>query len=161
MGRESIGLAKKCLWFLSKNKRHFFHFHQELYWTMYSPFCSTTFRHFSGNFVIPSSQNFLSFWEKNCSRCLLQSSRELKCFPLREFCKDQNKWKSEGAILVNTVDESELPSQSVTVFAWSSKKHAVLHYPDGRFCVFCWLILDAFHRVLLSIGLTGSSTCWN
>ena len=82
---------------LSKNKRHIFHFHQELYWTTYSLFCSTTFCHFSGNFIIPSSQNFLSFWAKNCSRCLLQSSRELKCFPIREFCKDQNKWKSEGA----------------------------------------------------------------
>ena len=34
--------------------------------------------------------------------------------------------------LVNLVDESELPSQAVTVFAWSSKKHAVLHYPHGR-----------------------------
>ena len=37
--------------------------------------------------------------------------------------------------LVNTVDESELPSQAVTVFAWSSKKHVLLHYPDGRLCV--------------------------
>ena len=26
-----IGLAKKCLQFLSKNKRHISHFHQELY----------------------------------------------------------------------------------------------------------------------------------
>ena len=96
--RESIGLARKCLWFLSKNKRHIFHFHQELYWTMYSPFCATTFCHFSGNFIIPHSQNFLSFWARNCSRCLLQSSRELKIFPLREFCKDRNKWKFEGAM---------------------------------------------------------------
>ena len=94
----NIGLAKKCLQFLSKNKRHIFHFHQELYWTTYSPFCSTTFCHFSGNFIIPSSQNFLSFWAKNCSRCLLQSSKELKFFPLREFCKDWNKWKSEHAM---------------------------------------------------------------
>ena len=38
--------------------------------------------------------------------------------------------------LVNTVNESELPSQAVTVFAWSSNKHAVLHYPDGRLYVF-------------------------
>ena len=91
------GLAKKGLRLLSKNKRHF-SFHQELYWTTYSPFCSTTFCHFSGNFIILSSQNFLSFWVKNCSRCLLQSSRELKFFPLREFCDDQNKWKSEGAM---------------------------------------------------------------
>ena len=83
--------------FLSKNKRHIFHFHQELYRTTYSPFCSNTFCHFSGNFIIPSSPNFLSFWAKNCSRCLLQCSRELKFFPLREFCKDRNKWKSVGA----------------------------------------------------------------
>ena len=34
-------------------------------------------------------------------------------------------------------DESELPSQAVTVFAWSSKKQVVLHYPDGRLCTFC------------------------
>ena len=34
----SIGLAKKCLLFLSKNKRHIFHFYQELYCTTYSPF---------------------------------------------------------------------------------------------------------------------------
>ena len=39
--------------------------------------------------------------------------------------------------LVNTADESELPSQAVTVFAWSSKKHVVLHYSDERVCVFC------------------------
>ena len=93
-----IGWAKRCLRFLIKNKRHIFHFHQELYWTTYSPSYSTIFCHFSGNFIIPSSQNFLSVWAKNCSRCLLQSSRELKFFPLREFCKDQNQWKSEGAM---------------------------------------------------------------
>ena len=28
-----IGLATNFLWFLSKNKRHIFHFHRELYWT--------------------------------------------------------------------------------------------------------------------------------
>ena len=84
--------------FLRKNKRRISNFHQELYWTMYSSFCSTTFCHFSGNFKIPSSQNFLSFQSKNCSRYLLQSSRELKFFPLRGFCKDRNKWKSKGAM---------------------------------------------------------------
>ena len=46
----------------------------------HSPFCSTTLWHFSGNFIIPSSQNFLSFWARNCFRCFLQSSRELKIF---------------------------------------------------------------------------------
>ena len=33
--------------------------------------------------------------------------------------------------LVNTEDELELPSQAVTVFAWSSKKYAVLGFPGG------------------------------
>ena len=62
--------------------------------------------------------------------------------------------------LVNTVGESELPSQALTLFAWSSKKHVVLHYPDGRLCVFCWLILDAFCRLLLSVGLIGAVLVW-
>ena len=88
----------KFLQFLSKNKRHIFHFLQELRSTTYSLFCSNTFCYFLGNFIIPSSPNFLSHWAKNCSRCLLQSSRELKFFPLKEFCKDWNKWKFEGAM---------------------------------------------------------------
>ena len=63
--------------------------------------------------------------------------------------------------LVNTVDESELNNQAVViVFAWSSKKQVVLHYPEGGLCVSCWLILDASLPVLLSGGLIGSSTCW-
>ena len=136
---QTIGLAKKCLWFLSTHKRHIFHFHQELYWTTYPPFCSTTFCHFSGNFITPSSQDVLSFWAKNCSRCLLQSSRELKF-----FVKTGISGNLKVQCPVNTADESELPSQGVTVFAWSSKKHKVLCYPDGRLCVFCWLILEAF-----------------
>ena len=97
---NNTGLSKKFLWCssINKNKRHIFLFHREPYW-MYSPFCSTTFCHVSGNFIIPSSQNFfLTFWAKNCSRCLLQSSRELKFFPLIEFGKDWNKWKSKSAM---------------------------------------------------------------
>ena len=39
---------------------------------------------------------FLSFWAKNTSRYLLYSSRELKFFPISKFCKDKNKWESEG-----------------------------------------------------------------
>ena len=34
----------------------------------------------------------------------------------------------------------------------------VLHYTDGRLCIFCSLIPNVFHWVLLSCGLTGSST---
>ena len=58
--------------------------------------------------------------------------------------------------LLTMADVSELPSQAVTVTAWSSKKHTFLCYPDGRLCVFCWLILAAFCRVLLSVGVIGS-----
>ena len=57
---------------------------------------------------------------------------------------------------LNTADESEPHSH-----AGSSKKYVVLCYPDGRLYVFYWLILDAFHWVLLSVGLIRSSTCWN
>ena len=155
----NTGLAKKFLRLLSKHKGHIFHFLQELYWTTCSPFCSTTFCHFSGNFIIPPSQNFLSFWAKNYSRCLLQSSKELTFFPLRQFYKEING-NPKVQCLVNTVDETELSSQAVTVFPWSSKKHVVLCYPDGKLCVFCWLIQGAFRRVLLSVGLIGSSICW-
>jgi len=63
--------------------------------------------------------------------------------------------------LVNMADESEPPSHVLTVFAWSSKKQAVLRYPDERLCAFCWLILGTLCRVQVSVDLTGSSTCWN
>ena len=66
-------------------------------------------------------------------------------------------------VLVNMVDESELPSQAVTIFALSPKETVVLSYPDGRLCIFCWLIPDTFLEsswMLLSVGLTRSST-WN
>ena len=99
-------------------------------WTTYSLFCSITFCHLPGNFIIPSSQNFLSSWTENYSKCLLQSSRELEFFPLNEFCKDQNKWKSKGAMvqcLVNMADESELPSQP--------KKFLSGHQRNMQFCI--------------------------
>ena len=63
--------------------------------------------------------------------------------------------------LKNTTDESKLLSQAVTFFVWSSKKHVILYYHDGRLCIFCWLIPDAFHWVLLSVGGIWSTTCWN
>ena len=43
---QNIVLAKIFFQFLSKNKRHDFHFHQELHWTVYSPFFPTAFCHF-------------------------------------------------------------------------------------------------------------------
>ena len=58
---------RKFFWLLSKNKRHNFLSHQELYWTAYS-LCFPTFCHFLGNFIISSSQSFLSFWTKKSSQ---------------------------------------------------------------------------------------------
>ena len=63
--------------------------------------------------------------------------------------------------LVNMIEDSELPSQAVTVFAWSSKKHAILHYLDERLCILCSMIQVAFGQELLSVGLIGSGTCWS
>ena len=54
--------------------------------------------------------------------------------------------------LVNMADEPELPSWA---FAWSSKKHTVLHYPDEGARARWWLTPDAVSRMLLSAGLTG------
>ena len=71
---------------------------------------------------------------------------------------------SKVQCLVNVINESQPPSQVVTVFVWCSRKQRkqmILHYPDGRWWVFCWLIPDAFHWGLISVGLNGSSTCWN
>lgn len=51
---------------------------------------------------------------------------------------------------MNTTDESKLPSQPVTFFVWSSKKHVILYYHDARLCIFCWLIPDAFHYAAFS-----------
>ena len=71
---------------------------------------------------------------------------------------------SKVQCLMNVMNESELPGQVLTVFVWSSRKQRkqmILHYPDGRWCAFCWLILDAFHWGLLSVGLIDNSTCWD
>ena len=102
----------------------------------------------------------LSFRAKNCSRCLLQSSRELKFFPLKAFCKDRNKRKSEGALSGEYGGQVRTCRPSCDSF-WLVIKETCC-YPDGRLHVFCWLIPGAFHQVLLSVtGLTGNSTCWN
>ena len=118
-----------------KKKRHFFHFYPELYWTQYLLFCSTTFCHFSGNFIISFSQNVLSFWAKNYSGCPLQSSRELKFFPIREFCNDRNKCKPKCAMSDEYGWWIRTSKPSCNSFCLVIKKHAVLSYPDGRLCV--------------------------
>ena len=159
--KNILGGPKSAFSFLSKNKRHIFHFHQELYWTTYSPFFPTTFCQFPGNFTIPSSQNFLSFWARNCSRCLLQSSRELKFFPLREFCKERNKWKSEGSISGEYSRWIRTSQPSCNSFCMVIKETYGLALSWWKIMRFLLTTLDAFCWVLFSVGLIGSSTCWN
>ena len=67
-------------------------------------------------------------------------------FKKKNFIKTKINGNLKVQCLVNMAGESELPNQAVTVFALSSRKHAVLCYPDGRLCVFYCLILDAFHE---------------
>ena len=147
----------KFLQFLSKNKRHIFHFLQELRSTTYSLFCSNTFCYFLGNFIIPSSPNFLSHWAKNCSRCLLQSSRELKFFPLTELGKDWNKWKSKSAMSGKYSGWIRTSQPSYDSFR--------LVIEEACSTVLSWrtFLTDSggFRWVLLSVGLIGNSTCWN
>ena len=62
---------------------------------------------------------------------------------------------------MNTADDPALPSQAVTICAWSSEKHG-LALSWWRIMHFPCLILDTFCQVPLSVSLTGSSsTCWN
>jgi len=82
-------------------------------------FCSTNnFLHLSGNLKIPSFQNLSGFSVKNFSKWFFTSTKELKLFPLREFCNDRNRWKSESARerLVNMVDGIEHPQPSSNNF---------------------------------------------
>ena len=66
--------------------------------------------------------------------------------PLREFCKDQNKRKSEGTMAGEYGGRIRTSSQSVTVFAQSSKKHVVLHY-----------LMETMHFLLTNSGHSSSS----
>ena len=119
--------SKTSFSFLSKNKRSIFHFHQELYWT-YSLFCFTTFSHFSGIYIILSSPNFFIFLNKKLfqvSFTVFQKT-EFFFFPLRELCKNLNKWKSQGAMSGENDGWIRTYSLTLTVFAQLSKKHVDL-----------------------------------
>jgi len=93
---------------------------------MYSPFFSTTLRHLSGNFKIPSSRNFLVLGEKLFKRCFLQSSKEVKFFPIREFCKDLNNENLTAQYQANKADEARHSSQTAVIFAVLSKRGLAL-----------------------------------
>ena len=123
-------------------------------------FCSTTFCHF-----------FRQWWNSILPKLFTSLSKELfqvpftvfqgivKFFHYENFVKTEINRHPKLHCLVNTMNESELSTQAVTALVWSSKKHVVLHCPDERLCSFYWLILDAFHLLLPSVGLFCDSTC--
>ena len=101
-------------------------------------------------------KTFLSFWAKNCSRYVLQSSRELNFFfPLRKFCKDQGKWKPAGAMSGEYGVWIRTSQPNCNGFFLIIKEACILHYPDGRLYVFCWLITGAFQLASLETVLIG------
>lgn len=88
---KCLGWPKKFLRFQSKTTH--LSFLQELYWTMYSSFCSTTFCHFSGNFIISSSPIFFIFFSKDLFQVSFIAFQGTEIL-LREFCKNF-KWKTK------------------------------------------------------------------
>ena len=92
-----IGLAKKCLQFLSKNKRHFSFSPRTLLnnvFTLLFHYLLPIFRQLH-NSILPKLFIFLS---KELFQVPFTVFQELTFFLLREFCKGRNKWKSEGAV---------------------------------------------------------------
>ena len=131
--------------------------HQELHWTTYSLFFfSTTFCHFPGNCTIPSFQNFFIFLSKELFQVPFTLFQGIEFFPLREFCKDWNKWKSKSTMSGEYGGSVRTSQPICNSFLPGHQSNMVLCYPDGRLCIFCWLILNAFHRELLSVGLMGA-----
>ena len=93
------------------------------------------------NFIFPK----LIFWTKNCFKCLLQSSSELKFFPLREFVKTKTNGNLKVQCLLNMADESELPSQAAAVL------------PGDQICVilvlfWCLVLFFTMHSLLTDSG---------
>ena len=140
----SMVLAKKFLWFLSKNKKTHFSFSPRTLlnsvFTILFHYLLPFFR-LLHNSIFPKLFIFLS---KDLFQVPFYSlPGNWIFFHIREFCKDRNKWKSKGAMSDEYGRWINVLAQ-LSVFALSSKKHMFLHYPDGRLCVFCWLIWTLF-----------------
>ena len=81
----SIGLSQNFLQFENKTKRHNFHFHKECYWTMYSPFCFTTFCHFPGNFHNSIFPKFFIFLSKELFQVPFTVFQRIKIFSVKKI----------------------------------------------------------------------------
>ena len=67
----------------------------------------------------------------------LNNNNRNEFLSIESFVNTKINGLSKVQCLVNTVNKSKVPNQPVTVFAWSSKKHEVLCYPDGKLHTFC------------------------
>jgi len=112
----------------------------------------------SDNLKIPSFQNLSSFSAKNFSKWFFTSTKELKLFPLREFCNDRNRWKSEGARSGEYDGWGRTSQPSSNNFCRVLSK---THYPDETQRSSNSLFLDVFVQLLFSIRLIGNNTSLN
>ena len=135
---DLLSWPKSSFEFLSKNRRHVFSFLPRTWLNnlvtilFYYPLPFFRQPH---NSVFPKLFIFLS---KELFQVPFIVFQGIEIVSIKEnFIKTKINEHQKVQRLVNTADESELPSQAVTIFAWSSKKHAVLCHPDGRLCVFC------------------------
>ena len=158
----SMVLAKKFLWFLSKNKKTHFSFSPR---TLLNSIFTILFHYLLPFFRLLHNSIFpklFIFLSKDLFQVPFYSlPGNWIFFHVREFCKDRNKWKSKGAMSGEYGGRIRTSQPSCDSFCLVVKETCGLGYPDGRLCIFCWLIPDAFHWVLLSVRLIGSGTCWN
>lgn len=133
-----------------------------IYSTKYEPFYCKTFLHFSFNLKIPSSQNFGDFSAKNSLRCFFfMPSKEFKFLPLRLFCNDPNKWKSDGVISSEYGGWGNTSQPSYKIFGWVAKETWGLVLFWWKTTPFLSPILGVFLELLPLILLVVSSTFQN
>ena len=154
---DLMGWPKSSFEFLSKNRRHVFSFLPRTWLNnlvtilFYYPLPFFRQPH---NSVFPKLFIFLS---KELFQVPFTVFQGMGIISTNRIFKDKNKWKSEGAM--SQIQQTSQPSCSN--FYLVIKKACSLPLSYERLYIFCWLILDAFCQVLLSVCLTGISICWN
>ena len=118
--KKDIGLSKMFLWFLSQNTH--FSFLPRTFLNNVFTVLSTTCCHFSGNFIIPSSPKFFIFFSKELFEVSFIVFQGNEIFFTKSILKTKINANPNVQYQVNMADESDLPSQSVAIFALSSKK---------------------------------------
>ena len=156
---DLLGWPKSSFEFLSKNRRHIFSFSPRTWLnnvaTILFYYPLPFFRQLH-NSVFPELFIFLS---KELFQAPFTVFQEIEIISINRIFKDKNKWKSEGAM--SQIQQIITSQPSCSNFYLVIKKACSLPLSYERLCIFCWLILDTFCRVLLSVCLTGISIYWN